>query len=287
MCEERKWLAAAARLTAEALESDPKLGDAIQGRTRHQAAGLAVLAGVGQGEDDPRPDEAARKRWRAQARDWFRADLRLCANKVESGNASDCGAVVAHLQHWKVCPNLAPVRGPEARKNLPEAERQEWQALWGEVEALLKQAEDRHKQLTQADEKADELAVRGQSLLAEKKWAEAEPLIRQCLATREKMQPDAWSTFHAKSMLGGALLGQKKYAEAEPLLLVGYEGMKRRERSIPPDGKIRLPQAVERLVQLYEALDKKDEVARWTRERAAIKAPAQKPKKENAKEAKP
>ena len=31
---------------------------------------------------------------------------------------------------------------------------------------------------------------------------------------------------------------------------------------------------VERLVQLYEALGKKDEVARWTREREAIQTPA-------------
>jgi hypothetical protein len=63
-------------------------------------------------------------------------------------------------------------------------------------------------------------------------------------------------------MLGGALLGQKKYAEAEPLLLAGYQGMKQRQQSIPPQGKIRLPEAALRLVQLYEALGKKDEVAR-------------------------
>jgi serine/threonine-protein kinase len=277
MCEERKWLADAARLTAAALENDPKLVDDIQGRTRHKATGRAVLAGVGQGEDAPRPNEAARKRWRTQARDFFRADLRLYAKTLEAGNASASGAVVDHLQHWKACPDLAPVRDPEARKNLPEAESQEWQVLWGEVEALLKQAEDRHQQLTKADEMADELAVRSQLLLAQKKWAEAEPLIRQCLAIREK-SPDAWSTFNAKSMLGGALLGQKQYAEAEPLLLAGYEGMKQRERSIPPEGKIHLTQAVERLVPLYEALDKKDEVARWTKEREALEALAKKVK---------
>ena len=52
-------------------------------------------------------------------------------------------------------------------------------------------------------------------------------------------------------MLGGALLGQKKYAEAEPLLLAGYEGMKQREKTIPALGNIRLPEALERLVDLY------------------------------------
>jgi hypothetical protein len=38
--------------------------------------------------------------------------------------------------------------------------------------------------------------------------------------------------------------------------------MKQREKSFPPQGKARLPGAVERPVQPYEAWDKKDEVAR-------------------------
>jgi tetratricopeptide (TPR) repeat protein len=141
-CEQRKWLAAAARLTGEALESDPKLGDNLQERYRHQATGRAILAGDGQGEDDPRPDEAARNKLRAQARDWFRADLRWYAKTVESGKRHDCAAVVKNLQHWKVCPDLAPVRDPDARKKLPEVERKEWLALWEEAEALLKRAEE-------------------------------------------------------------------------------------------------------------------------------------------------
>ena len=63
------------------------------------------------------------------------------------------------------------------------------------------------------------LAQIGLGLLQQKKWTEAEPLLRECLAIREKTQPDVWSTFNTQSLLGGALLGQKKYAEAEPLLL--------------------------------------------------------------------
>ena len=78
------------------------------------------------------------------------------------------------------------------------------------------------------------LAQIGLGLLQQKKWTEAEPLLRESLAIREKTQPDVWTTFNTKSLLGGALLGQKKYAEAEPLLLAGYEGMKQREKTIPP-----------------------------------------------------
>jgi tetratricopeptide (TPR) repeat protein len=110
------------------------------------------------------------------------------------------------------------------------------------------------------------LAETGLALLEQNKWAEAEPLIRESLGIREKSQPDHWTTFNTHSLLGGALLGQKKYAEAEPLLLKGYEGMKQREQTIPLQGKGRLGEAAQRLVQLYEATARKEEVARWRKE---------------------
>jgi hypothetical protein len=50
------------------------------------------------------------------------------------------------------------------------------------------------------------------------------------------------------------------------MLLKGYDGMKQREKTIPPQAKVRLPEAVERLVQLYEATGKKDEAAKWRTE---------------------
>jgi tetratricopeptide (TPR) repeat protein len=115
------------------------------------------------------------------------------------------------------------------------------------------------------------LAPLALSLLQAKAFTEAEPLLRECLAIREKNQPDEFTTFNTKSMLGSALLGQKKYAEAEPLLLAGYEGMKQREAKIPPPGKVRLTEALERLVQLDEALEKKDEAAKWRKELEARK----------------
>ena len=107
------------------------------------------------------------------------------------------------------------------------------------------------------------LAQFGLVLLQLKAYAEAEPLLRECLAIREKTQPDLWNTFTAKSMLGEALRGEKKYAEAESLLIAGYEGMKQREATIPPQGKDRLPEALEHLVQFYEAIGKPDEAAKW------------------------
>jgi tetratricopeptide (TPR) repeat protein len=107
------------------------------------------------------------------------------------------------------------------------------------------------------------LAMLGQNLLRQGRYADAEPMLRECLTIREEKLPDSWQRFNAMSLLGGALLGQQKYAEAEPLLLQGYDGMKQREATIPPPGKVRLPEALERLVQLYDALGRKDKADEW------------------------
>jgi eukaryotic-like serine/threonine-protein kinase len=119
---------------------------------------------------------------------------------------------------------------------------------------------------------AAQLAHIAFTLLQAKAFMEAGQLLRESLAICEKTQPDEWSTFTAKSMLGGALAGQKKYAAAEPLLLAGYQGMKQREAKIPPQGKVRLTEALQRLVQFYEATGKKDEAAKWQKELEAAQA---------------
>ncbi len=103
--------------------------------------------------------------------------------------------------------------------------------------------------------------------------AAAEEFLLECLDIREKTQPDVWTTFNTQSMLGGALLGQKKYADAEPLLLKGYDGMKAREKTIPPTGNIRIPEALDRLIELYTATNKPDEVKKWLTERAKYPLP--------------
>jgi WD40 repeat protein/serine/threonine protein kinase/tetratricopeptide (TPR) repeat protein len=136
---------------------------------------------------------------------------------------------------------------------------------FAKAEPLLREALQRARQrFGAADPRtAGPLAHLGFTLLRQRKYADAEPLLRDCLALREKAEADAWTTFNAKSMLGGCLLGEKKYAEAEPLLLQGYEGMKQREAQFPPAGKVRLPEAVERLVQLYDDWGKPEQAAEW------------------------
>jgi tetratricopeptide (TPR) repeat protein len=106
-----------------------------------------------------------------------------------------------------------------------------------------------------------------QGLLEAKMDADAEPLLREALSLREKRAPSDRDTHHARSLLGGALLSQRKYPDAEPLLLNGYRGLRQTEAKILPQVKdVRLRDALERLVRLYEALGKPDEAAKWKKE---------------------
>lgn len=103
----------------------------------------------------------------------------------------------------------------------------------------------------------------GLTLIKRGQWSEAERILRECLAIREKSEPDAWTTFNARSLLGGSLLGQKKFAEAEPMIITGYEGIKARVGKGPPGSEYRLAEAAERVHQLYEAWGKKDKDVEW------------------------
>ncbi len=116
----------------------------------------------------------------------------------------------------------------------------------------------------------------GSNLLRQERHAEAEPILRECFAIAEKAAPDDWAAFNTRSTLGASLLGQKKYAEAEPLLISGYEGLKAREAKVPASGKIRIREAVQRLVTLYESWGKPEKANEW-RARLPKSADAPKP----------
>jgi serine/threonine protein kinase len=143
-----------------------------------------------------------------------------------------------------------------------------------QAELLLREAADLTKQHAGPDSLpyAQRMTTLGLNLLRQKKWADAEPVFRECLAIHEAQEPDAWYTFSGKSLLGGALLGQQKYAEAEPLLLSGYQALKQRAATVPVEKQIRMSEALGWLVQLYEATGKQGQAANWRRELEAAPA---------------
>jgi tetratricopeptide (TPR) repeat protein len=120
--------------------------------------------------------------------------------------------------------------------------------------------ERRNQQPVQPLEIAQALSLLGLVLTELDQADQAEPNLREGLTLREQhMLPGHWQTANARSLLGGCLAKQRKFAEAEALLLEGYDGLIR-AADTPPE---RLPQALERLVQLYTAWGHNDKAREW------------------------
>jgi tetratricopeptide (TPR) repeat protein len=129
---------------------------------------------------------------------------------------------------------------------------------------LTKCVEDHKRVFGPEDSRTQAMMVElGRNNLKLKRFAQAEGVLREVLALKEKTAPDKWARFYAQSSLGAALAGEKKYAEAEPLLVEGYEGLKQRENQLGPDTKKYLVEAGERVVAMYQAWGKPDKAAEW------------------------
>jgi serine/threonine-protein kinase len=140
MCYDTKRHAAAARFWAEALAADPTLGDDRQAGHRYNAACAAALTAAGQATDDPKPDDDARARMRGQALDWLKAELASWVRVLDAGDEQARSAAARDLWHWQADSDLAGVRDRDSIAKLPADERRAWEALWKDVDALLKGA---------------------------------------------------------------------------------------------------------------------------------------------------
>jgi serine/threonine protein kinase/tetratricopeptide (TPR) repeat protein len=134
-----------------------------------------------------------------------------------------------------------------------------------EVEALWQEELQGARAALPADDPklAGVLARLSVILLSDKKFAAAEAAAREALTIREQKIPDDWVTFNSRGTLGACLVGQQRYSEAEPLLRAAYEGMKQRQATMPANRQVRLKEAVQNLVQLYQATGLVDEAAEW------------------------
>jgi hypothetical protein len=111
----------AVRFYEEAFAGDPALGANPRTSQRYVAA------------------VAAARTARPLALGWLRADLAAWAARLEKNPKTAAAEVKARMTKWLADERLAPVRGAALRK-LPEGERKEWAAFWGDVEALARKA---------------------------------------------------------------------------------------------------------------------------------------------------
>ncbi len=149
VCYLKKLHGASARLWSEAFRAQPKLADDVQVQNRYNAACAAVLAGCGQGKDDPPLDDGAKTRWRKQAMHWLTADLTAWSKILDSGPPQAKLSIAKTLQHWKVDTDLAGIREPAAVAKLPAEEQTTCRAVWSQVDALLAKSQGTERELGQ------------------------------------------------------------------------------------------------------------------------------------------
>ena len=68
----------------------------------------------------------------------LRAEVATQAQRLSSASPAEATAARQVLEVLRGLPVLSGVRDPAGLANLPEPERRMWQALWQEVEGLLR-----------------------------------------------------------------------------------------------------------------------------------------------------
>ncbi len=140
ICSDQKRFVASAWYWRWALEADRTLGDDRRFQYRFSAACTAVMAVAGKGKDEAPPDATARTDLRRQALRWLKVDLEIWSRMLASGSPRDRNLVLRAMRQWRKDTDLVAVRDAEGLARLPDAERRDWLALWGEVDALMRKA---------------------------------------------------------------------------------------------------------------------------------------------------
>ena len=88
---------------------------------------------------------------------------------------------------------------------------------------------------------AGELAALGLLLLKQQKWTEAEPVLRECLAIREKTQPDVWTTFNSDVAARRGAAGPKEVRRRRAAAAEGLRGDEGPREDHPAAGQVSPP----------------------------------------------
>jgi serine/threonine-protein kinase len=197
LCRVRQLYAAAAGFYAGAFAT-PGLADNPASRHRFEAACCAVLAAGGLGRDAAGLDEAARADLRRQALGWLEADYDAWAWRYDAAKGGKRNWLAGGLRDWQQERRLAGVRDPAALDKLPVSERERWQRLWADVEALASRARPGPLE-------------RGRAHAAHRQWAEAARCYDLAVELGAADDGHAWFEHAAVLLLSGDRQG---YARA-------------------------------------------------------------------------
>ena len=123
------------RTAADVAELVKRYRDEVAARQAEAERLLWIRAA---GEAFPRVVDAARARLRQQARELLRAEVAAQAQRLSSPSPAEAAAARQVLEGLRDLPVLAGVHDSAALADLPEPERQAWQAFWQGVEGLLR-----------------------------------------------------------------------------------------------------------------------------------------------------
>jgi serine/threonine-protein kinase len=137
VCRDTDRSLALARASADAFAADARLAEALSDGHRFAAARAAARAGCGRSADAAGLGEPERARWRAQAREWLRADLAAWGKALDVDPMGARESIRQRLTQWRADPDIAGLREPAELERLPAAERKDCLAMWAEAAALL------------------------------------------------------------------------------------------------------------------------------------------------------
>ena len=100
------------------------------------------MAASGKGQNEAPPDAASAADLRRQALRWLKVDLEIWSRTLASGAPQDRNLVLRAMRQWRKDTDLVAVRDAEGLASLSDAERRDWLALWGEVDALIRKANE-------------------------------------------------------------------------------------------------------------------------------------------------
>lgn len=156
-----------------------------------------------------------------------------------------------HSQLALILNNLASIS--RMRKDFVSAERYYRQA----VEISRKHFDESHPHVQTP------LAGLGMMLMKLGDATSAEPILRSVLSARENADPaDPWLVALARSTLGECLADQRRFEEAESLLVSSYPTIEELAAEKPHLVAYRVD-ALKRIIDLYTAWEKPNEVAGW------------------------